>query len=58
MDLEIDNTQLYDELVSKKKGGYNFKKEDLTEDILYKLAIEENIPDSLIGDIFGLKKKS
>ena len=57
MDLEIDNTQLYDELVAKKKGGYNFKKEDLTEDILYKLAIEENIPDSLIGDIFGLKKK-
>lgn len=52
-----NDRNLYNELLNDKKNGKIFKKDDLTEDILYKLAIEENIADSLVGDIFNISKE-
>lgn len=50
-----EKTDLYDKLRQEKENGKVFSREDLTADIMYELAIIENLTDSLIGDIFNLK---
>ncbi len=49
-----NNQTLYKKLKEEKSNGKIFTKNDLTYDILFELAIIENIPDSLVADIFGL----
>lgn len=48
--------KMYNQLCFEKENGKEFNKKDLTEDILYELAIIEGIPDSLIGSIFNMNK--
>lgn len=50
-----EKTDLYDKLIQEKENGKVFSRKDLTADIMYELAIIENLTDSLIGDIFNLK---
>lgn len=50
-----EKTDLYDKLMQEKENGKVFSRKDLTADIMYELAIIENLTDSLIGDIFNLK---
>jgi len=45
---------LYETLLKEQKKGNKFTKEDLSYELLYQLAITENIPDQSIGEIFGL----
>lgn len=53
---EQTKNKLYNELLQNKKNQKFYKMKDLTRDILYELAINENIPDSLIADIFNISK--
>lgn len=46
--------KLYKKLKEEKRNGKVFTKDDLTYDILFELAIIENIPDSLVADIYNL----
>ena len=48
------NRPLFTKLVTEKESGKIYKRTDLTEDILYTLAIEENATDRMIGELFGL----
>lgn len=54
MDTE-EKTDLYDKLRQEKENGKVFSRKDLTADIMYELAIIENLTDYLIGNIFNLK---
>lgn len=54
--LDYNDQKLYKKLSEEKENGKVFKKEDLTRDILFELAVIENIPDSLVGDIYNLTK--
>lgn len=55
----IDEEQkLYEHLEEKKKNGKLFTKDNLTYDYLYQLSIVENIPDSLIANLFDMQKSS
>lgn len=51
-----DNKKLYNKLSDEKKKGKEFSRKDLTYDVLFELAINEGIVDSLIGEIFNLTK--
>lgn len=53
---EYNHQKLYNELIKKQKNGQDFSKKDLTYDILFELEIVENIPDSLIGNIFNMSE--
>lgn len=55
--INYNEKKLYNQLLKEKKSGTIFKREDLTEDILYELSIIETIPDSLVSDIFNIKKE-
>lgn len=48
--------RLYNELYEEKKNGKQFSREDLTYDILFELSIKEEIPDSLVADLFNISK--
>ena len=48
--------KLYETLLKEQKEGKKFTKKDLTYEILYQLAINENISDQSVGYIFGLTK--
>lgn len=52
----INKKELYNQLKEEQKNGRQFKKEDLTYDILYELSIKEEIADSLVADIFNITK--
>lgn len=52
----FNNKTLYNQLTAEKQQGKIFNKKDLTYDILYELAIIENIPDSSIGNIYNMSK--
>lgn len=46
----------YQELEEKKKSGVHLNWDDITKEQLEKLFIEENIPNSLIADLYGVSK--
>lgn len=52
--LNYNDEKLYKKLSEEKKNGKIFKRDDLTPDILFELAIIENKADSLIGKIYNL----
>ena len=54
--LNYNDQKLYKKLSEEKKNGKVFKRDDLTSDILFELAVIENIPDSLVGNIYNLTK--
>lgn len=54
--LKEKTKELYETLLKEKKEGKKFTKKDLTYEILYQLAINENISDQSVGYIFGLTK--
>lgn len=54
--LNHNDEKLYKKLSEEKKNGKIFKRDDLTRDILFELAIIENKADSLIADIYNLNK--
>lgn len=54
--LDYNDHQLYNKLYKEKTNGKSYDKNDLTYDFLFELAIVENIPDSMIGDIFNMTK--
>lgn len=49
-----NDQKLYKRLKKEKRNGKTFTKDDLTYDILFELAIIENMPDSLIAEIYDL----
>lgn len=51
-----DEMKTYNSLLQNKNNGKKYTKKDLTYNILYSLAIKENISDSLIGDLFCMNK--
>lgn len=54
--LNYNNNKLYNKLNTEKTNGKILTTEDLTYDVMFELSIIENIPDSLIGELFDLKK--
>lgn len=54
--LHFNNRKIYNQMLNEKEKGKIFKKEDLDKDLMYELAIIENIPDSLIADLFDMNK--
>lgn len=55
--LNYNDEKLYKQLLEEKNNGKIFKRDDLTPDILFELAIIENKADSLIGKIYNLTIK-
>lgn len=49
-----NDQKLYKKLKEEKRNGKTFTKDDLTYDILFELAIIENMPDSLIAEVYDL----
>ncbi len=45
-----------DDFFEMQKQKITFCQEDLTADLLKKLAIEDNLIDGMIADLFGLTK--
>lgn len=54
--LNYNHKKMYNQLLAEKQNGKKFSREDLTYDILFELSIIESTPDSLIADIFDMKK--
>ena len=51
-----NNKELCNHLIQEKKSGKEFNKNDLTYEYLFKLAITENIPDTLIANLFNMSR--
>lgn len=49
-----NNEKIYNQLMAEKNEGKIFVKKDLSYDILFELAIVENIPDSMIADFYNI----
>ena len=50
----LKDKDMYNKLHEEYLAGKRFTKNDLTKDILYTLAVTENISDSNVGKLFGL----
>ncbi len=51
-----NNKKLYNQMIAEKAQGKIFHKEELTYDVLFELAIIENIPDSVVANIYNCTK--
>lgn len=50
----MTNKPFYELLLAKKECGIKLDFEKITYDELYELSFTENIPNSLVGDLFSI----
>lgn len=49
---------MYEALKSRKENGELLEWENITYEILHQLSLVESIPDSMIGDLYGVTKET
>ncbi|OAA86420.1 hypothetical protein [Clostridium ljungdahlii] len=54
----MENNSFYELLLSKKDCGIQLDFDKITYDELYELSFIENIPDSIVGDLFRITKEA